>query len=69
MIFQVNFFGAVNLTRALLPHFRERRTGTVINISSISGVGSFPGMSSYGSVKAAMTCRFPPLPRLPISLS
>ena len=60
MIFQVNFFGAVNLTRALLPHFRERRTGTIINISSISGAAAYPGMSSYCSVKAALTCRLSP---------
>src|SRR5688572_17296384 len=36
--FDVNVFGALNIIRAVTPHLRQRRSGHVINISSIGGV-------------------------------
>lgn len=48
------FFGAVALTRALLPHMRERRTGTVVQISSVGGVITAPGFGPYCAVKHAL---------------
>ena len=49
-----NFFGAVNLTKAVLPHMRERRSGHVIMVSSISGRISGPARSSYSASKFAL---------------
>ena len=37
-LFDVNFFGVAGLTKALLPQMRKRRSGTIISISSMSGI-------------------------------
>lgn len=47
-------FGAVALIQAVLPHFRERKTGHILNISSILGTSGFPGWGAYGAAKAAL---------------
>jgi NAD(P)-dependent dehydrogenase (short-subunit alcohol dehydrogenase family) len=52
--FETNFFGVVALTRAVLPHMRERASGTIINVSSISGRVGFPGLGPYVSSKHAV---------------
>jgi NAD(P)-dependent dehydrogenase (short-subunit alcohol dehydrogenase family) len=52
--FETNFFGAVAMTKAVLPSMRERRAGKVVMISSISGRFGFPGMSPYTSSKYAL---------------
>ncbi|PWK13047.1 SDR family oxidoreductase [Tumebacillus permanentifrigoris] len=52
--FETNFFGAVAMTKAVLPSMRERRTGKIVMISSISGRFGFPGMSPYTSSKHAL---------------
>ena len=51
---QVNALGALNLTRALLSHFRERKTGTVLFISSIGPymVEHIAGGAAYMASKA-----------------
>ncbi len=49
-----NFYGVVNLVRAVLPHMRERRQGHIINISSVGGRASAPGLSAYQSAKWAV---------------
>ena len=48
------FFGPVALTRALLPHFRERRSGTVVQITSMGGVVTAPGFGAYCAAKHAL---------------
>jgi NAD(P)-dependent dehydrogenase (short-subunit alcohol dehydrogenase family) len=48
------FFGAVALTRALLPHFRERRRGTIVQITSVGGVVTAPGFGAYCAAKHAL---------------
>ena len=52
-MFQVNFFGMVQLTSLLIPHMRSRRWGRIINIGSL--MASFPiaYYTSYSSTKAA----------------
>lgn len=52
--FEVNCFGTLNLTRAVLPHFRQRRSGHILNISSVGGFTAFPGTGIYCSTKFAI---------------
>lgn len=52
---ETNFFGVVNLVRAVLPHMRKRRDGHIINVSSVGGRGSVPGLSAYQSAKWAVS--------------
>ncbi|MFC3653392.1 SDR family NAD(P)-dependent oxidoreductase [Dyella humi] len=49
-----NFYGVVNLTRAVLPVMRKQRSGCVINISSGAGRLGSPGMSAYHAAKFAV---------------
>lgn len=53
-LFEVHFFGPARLTRALLPQMRERRAGSIVNISSFGGQLSFAGFSAYSATKAAL---------------
>jgi NAD(P)-dependent dehydrogenase (short-subunit alcohol dehydrogenase family) len=53
-LFQINFFGAVRMTNAVLPHMRARRAGTVINMSSSGGVASIPFAAYYCATKFAL---------------
>jgi NAD(P)-dependent dehydrogenase (short-subunit alcohol dehydrogenase family) len=52
--FDTNLFGLMSVTRAVLPHFRERRSGSIINISSAAGRTTFPLFSLYNSTKWAV---------------
>ena len=53
-LFATNFFGPAALIRAVLPGMRERRSGTIVNISSI-GARRFPvGSGYYAASKAAL---------------
>jgi len=53
MTFDLNLFHAVRATRAALPHFRERGSGSVVTIASISGWKPAPVGAQYGATKAA----------------
>jgi len=52
--FEVNLFGPMAVTRAMLPHMREHRAGLLVTISSISGLVSSAGGSIYSSSKFAL---------------
>lgn len=52
--FDVNVFGVMEVTRAVLPHFRQRQSGTLINISSGAGVFGLPMISAYNASKFAL---------------
>jgi NAD(P)-dependent dehydrogenase (short-subunit alcohol dehydrogenase family) len=52
--FDVNLFGAMHVTRAVLPGMRGRKTGRVFNISSIAGLQGFGMSSLYCSSKFAL---------------
>jgi NAD(P)-dependent dehydrogenase (short-subunit alcohol dehydrogenase family) len=51
---QINYFGAVRLTMGLLPSMSERKSGQVINISSISTLTASPRFSAYVASKSAL---------------
>lgn len=52
--FDVNFFGLVTVTKAVLPSMRKQRSGKIINISSISGQIGFPSLGPYAASKFAV---------------
>jgi len=52
--FEVNVFGLMETTRAILPHFRSRKTGTIINITSGVGRVTVPLVSIYAASKFAV---------------
>ena len=51
---QLNYFGAIRLTMGLLPHMRERKSGHIIQISSIGAQTNPPRFSAYVASKAAL---------------
>ncbi|MBR1139188.1 MAG: oxidoreductase [Pseudomonas sp. PGPPP3] len=52
--FDVNVFGAVAVTQAVLPHMRQRRAGRIINITSMGGLITLPSLSFYHGSKFAL---------------
>ncbi|REA60068.1 short-chain dehydrogenase/reductase [Dyadobacter luteus] len=52
--YEVNVFGTLNVIRAVLPFMRKQRSGHIINISSIGGLGAYVGWGLYGSTKFAI---------------
>lgn len=52
--FDVNVYGPHRLTKAVLPHMRERGDGTIVNISSVAARLVAPGMGAYAGSKAAL---------------
>lgn len=53
-LMELNYFAPVALTRALLPHFSERRSGHIVAISSMAGLMGFPLRSGYAAAKHAL---------------
>ena len=53
-IFDVNFFGALNCVRAVLPYMRERGEGKIINVTSVAAPVAIPFQSFYSATKAAL---------------
>jgi NAD(P)-dependent dehydrogenase (short-subunit alcohol dehydrogenase family) len=52
--FEPMFFGAVALTRALIPHYRERKRGSIVQITSVGGFTTAPGFGAYCAAKHAL---------------
>lgn len=48
------FFGAAALTRAVLPGMRERKAGSIVQITSMGGVVTAPGFAAYCAAKHAL---------------
>jgi NAD(P)-dependent dehydrogenase (short-subunit alcohol dehydrogenase family) len=53
-IFAVNVEGILNVSRAVLPSMRARRSGRILNLSSVGGFVSWPGWGIYCSTKFAV---------------
>lgn len=52
--FDTNVTGLLDVTQEILPHFREKKSGVIINISSVAGRLSFPLYSLYNATKWAV---------------
>jgi NAD(P)-dependent dehydrogenase (short-subunit alcohol dehydrogenase family) len=53
--FDINVFGLLNVIRNIMPHFRKKNAGHMINIASIAGLlGTFPGWGVYCATKFAV---------------
>lgn len=53
--FDTNVFGLLNVMRNVIPHLRDKKSGHIINISSIAGfLGAFPGWGIYNATKFAV---------------
>lgn len=53
-LMEVMFFGAIRLTRLVLPHMRARRSGSIVQLTSMGGLLSFPGAGAYCAAKGAL---------------
>ncbi|WP_225846127.1 oxidoreductase [Streptomyces sp. HPF1205] len=53
-LFDVHVFGPAALVRAVLPHMRARRSGAIVQMSSMGGQMSFAGFSAYSGTKFAL---------------
>lgn len=51
---EINLFGLAAVTNAILPGMRERGSGTILNVSSVGGVRSFPAVGWYNASKFAV---------------
>lgn len=52
--FDVNFFGIVNVNRAVLPIMRQSGGGRIVNVSSVAAVAHIPFQTYYSASKAAI---------------
>jgi NAD(P)-dependent dehydrogenase (short-subunit alcohol dehydrogenase family) len=53
-LFDTNVYGVLNVTRAVLPHFRERKQGLILTTTSVGGHIAFPLYSVYNATKFAV---------------
>lgn len=54
-LFEANFFGLVAMTKAVLPGMRKRKSGHIINVSSVGGMRGNAGSAYYAASKFAVT--------------
>jgi len=53
-LFETNTFGVMAVTQAVIPHLRERRAGTIVNVTSSVGIAPMPLVSAYTASKLAV---------------
>jgi NAD(P)-dependent dehydrogenase (short-subunit alcohol dehydrogenase family) len=51
---ETNYFGPLNVIRAVLPHLRQQRSGHIVNLSAAAALGNYAGFGAYGAAKAAL---------------
>jgi NADP-dependent 3-hydroxy acid dehydrogenase YdfG len=54
-LMNTNFWGCVNTIQEILPHFLQRKAGTIVNVGSIGGKMPLPDMTAYCASKYAVT--------------
>lgn len=52
--FETNFFGPINVIKAVLPHMRHQQSGLIINVTSIAGYMGLPYRGIYSASKGAL---------------
>lgn len=52
--FEVNYWSPLALIAAVVPEMRERGTGTIVNVTSVAQVSTWPGFGGYAATKAAL---------------
>jgi NAD(P)-dependent dehydrogenase (short-subunit alcohol dehydrogenase family) len=55
-MFETNYFGAIYCIQAVLPSMRERRRGTIVNVTSVAGIVTIPNQVAYSASKWALEC-------------
>lgn len=53
-MFEINVFGLAKMMQEVLPQMRKQKSGHILNISSIGGLRSFPGVGFYNATKYAV---------------
>jgi short-subunit dehydrogenase len=53
-MFEINFFGLSRMIHAVLPSMRQRKSGFIVNFSSLAGLRSFPALGYYNATKFAV---------------
>lgn len=53
-VFAINFFGPLNVIRAVLPFLRAQRSGHILNVSSLAGMVPMAGWGLYAAAKSAI---------------
>jgi NAD(P)-dependent dehydrogenase (short-subunit alcohol dehydrogenase family) len=53
-MFEINVFGLAHMTQAVLPFMRKQKSGHILNVASIGGLRSFPGVGFYNATKYAV---------------
>ena len=53
-VFDTNFFGAIDVMKAVLPKMREQKSGLIINVTSIAGYMGLPFRGIYSATKGAL---------------
>ena len=51
---EINFFGTVNMTKAVLPYMHKRGNGHIVNVSSVAAPAAIPFQAYYSATKAAI---------------
>ena len=54
-LMELNFFALLGMIQLVAPHMRKRRSGTIVNVSSIGGKMPLPWMTLYSASKYAVT--------------